>query len=167
MGTSPSFGNLTRPDYALGATVDGTGFILGGVADLHSAAGENSDYDIALGGIVAFNMTSNQWSNTSMPSNMVRPTGRNGVLASVPIFGPEGLLIATGLGAMDQVPIPFDTITIYEPGSKTWHNQTATGDIPKGRDKACTVGIQGDNETYEMYASQVFRSNPQSTSPSD
>ena len=167
MGTNPSFGNLTRPDLALGATVDGTGFILGGVADTHSVVGENVTNDIALGDIVAFNMTSNEWSNTSMPSNMVRPTGRNGILTSVPNFGPEGLLIATGIGAIDLVPIPFETITIYEPVSKTWHNQTATGDIPNGRDKACTVGIQGDNGTYEMYACQSFRLNLQDTTSAD
>ena len=167
MGENPSFGTLTRPDRALGATVDGTGFILGGVADRHSAVEENTNSYIALGGVVAFNMSSNQWSNTSMPSNLVRPTGRNGILASVPSFGPKGLLIATGIGAIDQVPVPFNTVTIYEPGSKTWHNQTATGDIPNGRDKACTVGIQGDDGTYEMYVCHVFRSNPTDMSSSD
>ena len=86
---------------------------------------------------------------------MVRTTGKIGILASVPIFGPEGLLLATGMGEIDLDPIPFDTITIYEPGNKTWYNQTATGDIPKGRDKACTVGIQGDNGTYEMYVNEL------------
>ena len=156
VGTHPIFDNLTRPDLALGATVDGTGFILGGVSDRYSARGVNTDQYTALGGIVAFNMTSNQWSNTSMPSSMVRPTGRNGILASVPNFGPQGLLIAMGIGVTNQVPIPFETITIYDPESKTWHNQTATGDISKGRDKACTVGIQGDNGTFEMYVCQVF-----------
>ena len=61
VGNNPTtFGNLTRPDDALGATVDGMGFILGGSENSHSSSatkimpGEN-----ALGGVVAFNMTSN------------------------------------------------------------------------------------------------------------
>ena len=156
VGNNPSFGNLTRPDSALAATVDGTGFILGGIENSHSSYPmENMTGQNALGGIVAFNMTSNEWSNTSMPSDMVRPLGKNGILASVPIFGPEGLLLAAGTGTIDQDPTSFETITIYEPGGKTWHNQTSTGIIPKGRDKACAVGIQGDNGTYEMYVDIV------------
>lgn len=148
--------NLTRPNAALAATVDGTGFILGGMENSHSSyATENMTGTIGLEGVVAFNMTSNQWSNSTMPSDMVRPLGKNGVLASVPNFGPAGLLLAMGMGAVNQDPLSFETITVYEPLNRTWHNQTATGNIPKGRDKACMVGVQGDNGTYEMYVNTI------------
>ena len=91
-----------------------------------------------------------QWSNSSIPSHLVRPNGMNALLNSVPNFGPVGLLLAAGTGTVDNAPRRFDNITVYEPSDKTWHNQIATGDIPAGRDAPCTVGIQGDNGTYEM-----------------
>lgn len=86
-----------------------------------------------------------------MPSHLVRPDGLNGILESVPTFGPEGLLLAAGTGTLNNAPPLFDNITIYEPNTQTWHNQIATGNIPLGRDGLCSVGIQGDNGTYEMY----------------
>ena len=86
-----------------------------------------------------------------MPEELVRPNGKNGILAGVPTFGAQGLLVATGTGSNSEGALPFDNITIYEPINRTWHYQAATGSIPHGRDKACTVGIEGDNGTYELY----------------
>ena len=145
------FVNLTRPDAALGATLHNTGYILGGFENIASnpEITVHGD-DISIPGIVAFNMTSGRWTNTSTPHHLVRRSGKNGILAAVPSFGPNGLLLATGTGSTGNGPLPFDNITIYEPGNLTWHYQMATGDIPDGRDKACTVGIQGDDGTFEM-----------------
>ena len=145
------FVNLTRPDGALGATLRNTGYILGGFENKHSNPKITVDGDdISVPGIVAFNMTSGRWTNTSTPDHLLRRSGKNGILAAVPSFGPNGLLLVTGTGSTDNGPLPFDNITIYEPSNQTWHHQMATGDIPDGRDKACTVGIQGDNGTFEM-----------------
>ena len=53
-------------------------------------------------------------------------------------------------------PPPFNSITIYDPSDKTWHSQTATGSIPSARGHTCTVGVQGDNGTYEVYVQPVM-----------
>lgn len=150
-GGGSGFNNITRPARALAATVDDTFFILGGLENSHTSQPTmNNTGSIPIGGITSFNMTSGIWTNSSMPSHLVRPKALNGMLNSVPTFGPIGLLLAAGTGTVDQAPPKFDNITIYEPKNKTWHYQTATGNVPSGRDGACTVGIQGDNGTYEM-----------------
>ena len=152
-GFSSGFNNVTRPARALAATVDDTFFILGGVENSHTTPQTaNLTSNVPIGGVVSFNMTTGIWTNSSAPSHLQRPNGLNGMLSSVPNFGPVGLLLAAGTGTVDQAAPKFDNITIYEPSDKTWHYQTATGDVPSGRDGVCTVGIQGDNGTYEMYA---------------
>lgn len=155
-GGDSGINNITRPTRALAATVDNTFFILGGIEDSHSAqstmyAIEGSD-SVTQGGVVAFNTTVGKWTNSSMPEHLVRPHGRNGMLGALPTFGPRGLLLAAGTGTVDGEAPSLENITLYEPGQKTWHYQTATGDIPKGRDGGCNVGIAGDDGTYEMYA---------------
>ncbi|KAI4252428.1 MAG: hypothetical protein LQ352_004301 [Teloschistes flavicans] len=154
-GGDSGINNITRPTRALAATVDNTFFILGGIEDSHSAqstmyAIEGSD-SVTQGGVVAFNTTVGKWTNSSMPEHLVRPHGRNGMLGALPTFGPRGLLLAAGTGTVDGEAPSLENITLYEPGQKTWHYQTATGDIPKGRDGGCNVGIAGDDGTYEIY----------------
>ena len=151
-GGSSGFNNVTRPARALAATVDDTFFILGGMENSHTTQQTmNLTSNVPIGGVVSFNMTTGIWINSSAPSHLQRPNGMNGMLSSVPNFGPVDLLLAAGTGTVDQGAPKFDNITIYEPSDKTWHYQTATGDVPSGRDGVCTVGIQGDNGTYEMY----------------
>ena len=153
-GGSSGFEDITRPSRALAATVDDSFFILGGFLDSHSAENTANIQGLdnyPLDGIVAWNMTSGRWTNDSMPSHLVRPKGLNGMLASVPTFGPGGLLLAGGTGTVNNAAPKFDNITIYEPRDKTWHYQSTTGDIPAGRNGPCTVGVPGDNGTYEMY----------------
>ncbi|KAG6995719.1 hypothetical protein G7Y79_00042g078240 [Physcia stellaris] len=153
-GSTSGFEHITRPSRALAATVDKTFFILGGLLNSHSAEDTANIQGLEshpLKGIVAWNMTTGRWTNDSMPSHLVRPNGLNGMLNSAPGFGLAGLLLAAGTGTVnDEAPI-FDNITVYEPVGKTWHYQSATGDIPAGRNRPCTVGVQGDNGTYEIF----------------
>lgn len=152
-GETSGFEHITRPSRALATTVDNTFFIFGGVLNSHSAdetAAIQGAESYPLDGIVAWNMTTGRWTNESMPSHLVRPNGLNGMLTSVPNFGPAGLLLAAGTGTVDDEAPDFGNITIYEPRDKTWHYQSTTGDIPAGRDRPCTVGISGDNGTFEM-----------------
>ena len=147
------FQYLTRPTRALATMLDDTFFMLGGAINGRTSRetqGILGNDNIPLGGIVAFNMTSGEWTNSSLPSHLIRPKAKNGVLTSVPGFGPVGLLLAAGIGLSDSDPPSFGNITLYEPSSKTWYYQKATGDVPAGRDLPCTVGIQGDMGTYEM-----------------
>ena len=152
-GSLSGFDNITRTSHALAATVEDTFFMLGGLINSRTSHETNdmsgSDY-VSVGGVLAFNMTTGKWTNSSMPSELVRPRGKNGILNSVPSFGSMGLLLAAGVGTVDDAPRSFDNITMYELSNRTWHYQSATGDIPAGRDGACSVGVQGDNGTYEM-----------------
>ncbi|KAL9583210.1 MAG: hypothetical protein Q9212_002840 [Teloschistes hypoglaucus] len=154
-GGDSGINNITRPTRALAATVDNTFFILGGMEDSHSA--QSTMYDIEgsdtvpQGGVVAFNTTVGKWTNSSMPAHLVRPHGHNGMLGALPTFGPRGLLLAAGTGTIDGAAPNYQNITLYEPDQKTWHYQKATGDIPKGRDGGCNVGIAGDDGTYQIY----------------
>lgn len=158
-GPDSGFNTINRPSRALASTMDDTFFIVGGYSSSHTQYSTQSTIalgdNVKLPGIVAFNMTTGLWTNTSSPSHLDRPNGSNGFLNSVPIFGPVGLLLAAGTGTVNttsqiNAPDTFENITIYEPYGKTWHYQNATGDIPVGRDGSCTVGIQGDNGTYEV-----------------
>ncbi|KAL8632441.1 hypothetical protein Q9189_001816 [Teloschistes chrysophthalmus] len=140
---------FTLSGQALATTMDNTFFILGGMEGSHSA--QSTMYDIKggdnvpQGGVVAFNTTAGKWTNSSMPAHLVRPHGRNGMLGALPTFGPRGLLLAAGTGTVDGEAPNYQNITLYEPDHKTWHYQIATGDIPKGRDGGCNVGIAGDD----------------------
>ncbi|KAL8715201.1 MAG: hypothetical protein Q9220_001159 [cf. Caloplaca sp. 1 TL-2023] len=147
-GRSSGFNKLTRPVNALSATVQDTFFMIGGYAEAHSDPRLASAYDpLWLDGMVVFNMTSGKWTNDTVPSHVVR----NGILNSVPGFGPAGLLLGAGMGMVDQELQSFENITIYEPIGQTWHYQTATGEIPSGRDAPCSIGVTGDNGTYEIF----------------
>ena len=149
---SSEFVNMTRPTDALGGVVGNTGYIIGGVTNSHSSQATDYQQDnIMVPGIASFNITSGEWNNDTAPDYLMRKDGSYGTLHAIPTFGPAGLLMITGTSAVHGTFNTFDNITIYEPSSKSWYNQKATGDIPSGRDKPCTVGINGDNGTYEMY----------------
>ena len=158
-GPDSGFHAINRPARALASTMDNTFFIVGGYSCSHTQYSTMSTIaggdHVKLPGIVAFNMTTGLWTNTSSPSHLNPLNGANGFLNSVPIFGPIGILLAAGTGTINTTsqidsPDTFENITIYEPYGKTWHYQNATGDIPAGRNAPCTVGIQGDNGTYEV-----------------
>ena len=147
VGSGTIFDSLTRPDLAATATVDNTGFIIGGHMDSHSSqASINDPNPEVIPGIVSYNMTSGVWSNDSAPTNVT-----NTFLASVTNFGPSGLLISAGHAEYSPTgPISITNVTIYEPLGRTWHTQSTNGNAPAVRDSACAVGLSGDNGTYEM-----------------
>ena len=145
------FKDLTRPTGALGGVVDNTGYMVGGYTNSHSEYNTAyQDFNFAVPNIASFNMTSGTWSNDTAPEYLQRENGTYGLLHAVPTFGPVGLLLITGTTLTDGVPDPFDNFTIYEPSSKEWFTQKASGQVPPGRDLACAVGVKGDNGTYEM-----------------
>ncbi|CAL8578698.1 hypothetical protein XPA_004469 [Xanthoria parietina] len=143
------FYDLTRPGFASGATVDNTGFILGGRASYRSSPQFRED--VPIPGIVSFNISSTLWQNDTLPRNIEDMNAPQGMLTSADSFGTDGLLIQAGLTSDAYNPPPFNNITIYDPSEKTWHSQTATGEVPSGRSTACTVGVKGDNGTYEIF----------------
>ncbi|KAL8864588.1 MAG: hypothetical protein Q9174_007296, partial [Haloplaca sp. 1 TL-2023] len=149
------FADLTRPDFARGAAVKNTGFIFGGYESARSSPDSASiPGTTPIPGIVSFNISSGVWSNDTVPERIDAQGGLQGglygALASAP-FGPDGVLVMTGTTPNPYSPPPFNSITIYNPNDKTWHSQTATGSIPSARGRTCTVGVQGDNGTYEVF----------------
>ena len=154
-GGSSGFVNITRPARSLGAVVDDTLFMVGGQANSHSSQGTiysiNGGDTVAIGGIFSFNMSSGLFANDTVPPHLVRTGGKNGMLASTPGFGSSGLLLAAGTGTVDNDAPNFKNITIYNPTDKTWHYQDSSGAVPSGRDGVCTVGIQGDDNTYKIF----------------
>lgn len=145
---SSVWSSLTRPDLAAAATLDNTGYIFGGVEDSHSSQDTMNlgNTVIPIPGIASYNMTSGQWSNDTAPMNV-----SNIFLEPVTNFGPAGLLIGAGHADYSTTaPTTISNLTIYEPVGKTWHDQPTTGNAPRIRDWACTVGLPGDYGTYEM-----------------
>lgn len=151
------FFNLTRPTDGLGGVLDNTGFIVGGYTNSHSSIATDYQMDnIEIPNIASFNITSGEWNNDTAPAYLERQNGTYGMIHPVPTFGPAGLLAITGTTFTNGHVDPLSNITLYEPSGKTWYTQTASGDIPNGRDHPCTVGVRGDNGTYEMYVDRAF-----------
>ncbi|KAM0563725.1 hypothetical protein ACHAPJ_001457 [Fusarium lateritium] len=48
-------------------------------------------------------------------------------------------------------PVSFSNITIFDPSSKEWYSQQSTGGPPNPRVDFCSVGVPGQNGTYEIY----------------
>lgn len=72
-------------------------------------------------------------------------------------FGPAGLVVVFGTaippdeGEVVAEQPAMTQISIFEPESGTWYNQTAAGpNSPAWRADFCTTGVAGDNGTYEM-----------------
>lgn len=155
--TDSIFFNLTRPTDGLAGVVDNTGYIVGGYTNSHSSIATDYQMDnIEIPNIASFNITSGEWNNGTAPAYLERQNGTYGMIHPVPTFGPAGLLAMTGTTFTDGLVDPLSNITLYEPSGKTWYTQTASGDIPNGRDHPCTVGVRGDNGTYEMYVDRSF-----------
>jgi hypothetical protein len=49
-------------------------------------------------------------------------------------------------------PVSFSNITMFDPSSKEWYYQQTSGVSPDPRVDFCSVGVQGPNNTYDMYA---------------
>ncbi|KAI4240737.1 MAG: hypothetical protein L6R40_004982 [Gallowayella cf. fulva] len=171
-GVQSTFRDLTRPAVATGTTLDNTGFIFRGSASIRSAPQNRQIQDgvyTPIPGIVSFNNTSTLWQNDTVPQYIEDLNAPQGMLATADTFGTRVARAIVGLmqylrcndvyayrkirGLASDVynPPPFNNVTIYDPSDKTWHAQTATVQIPAARSKPCTVGVPGDNGTYEIF----------------
>ncbi|KAI4243407.1 MAG: hypothetical protein L6R42_010765, partial [Xanthoria sp. 1 TBL-2021] len=147
------FYDLTRPGYASGATVDNTGFIFGGHASYRSSPQTSQlRENVPIPGIVSFNITSTRWQNDTLWRPEIQDLNAPHVFFCFRYCSDVHIYQATrGLTSDANNPPPFNNITIYDPSKKTWLSQTATGQVPSGRSTACTVGVKGDNGTYEIF----------------
>lgn len=140
---------------------NGSAYILGGYTTRWAT--RLHDYDDTFtgtgNGIVSYNMNSQTWQNQSMAG--VAPTGwlYEAELHWVDNLGGSGLVVALGGVTAQPLPelagetlVPFDFVSFFNPVTGEWRNQSATGAIPTPRRRACSVGVPGDNGTYEVRA---------------
>ncbi|KAL9070396.1 MAG: hypothetical protein Q9157_005827, partial [Trypethelium eluteriae] len=157
---SSGWGSNTRPMQGAIAFSNETGYVLGGSASADTSLGTaDLQSPVPLNGMLTFDMSSQKLSNISA-------TGYNGngtvefsrMEWSAP-FGPQGLLFVLGgdqppdvdgTGGEDEF-VPFNTVSVYEPSSNKWYQQTTTGNIPEPRKEFCTAGVASTNETYEIF----------------
>lgn len=160
MPSNSIFPSLVRPTCGVGASGNDLGLLLGGYAtSLTSTESRDFNGNVPTPGMLSYNMSSSVWTNDSATDFSIYGTAIHGQMQYVPNFDEQGLFIVVGGSTSNRVSwlenganlLPFNNIYIYSPSSKSWHNQTASGTIPNTRDRFCSVGVQGDNGTYEIY----------------
>ena len=154
-GEAPSL-NKVRPAGGAATYGNGVGYILGGFQAYGASPGGPF---WPLPGLIAYNQSSNTWSNMSSAGFSVYGTSIFGNAEFVPNFGPSGVLIF--FGGQDSGPIlwndeaqnflHFSNISIYDIASETWYWQTATGSVPPDSIMSCTTGVQSGLETFEIF----------------
>lgn len=125
---------------------DNDGYYLGGyISKTTTLNGPDNFYNNT--GLLKFNFESLTITNSSGPDLMFD----FGALVNVPIYDPNGVLLAFG-GLNDQKSeIGFNNINIFDKKDHKWYSQTAEGDIPQPRSLFCAVGAHGKEGTsFEM-----------------
>lgn len=112
-----------------------------------------------LPGILSFEMSHRVWSNDST-APMAPPYGAimTGQAACTNAFNQEDeLILSIGGRTTDQddasqgkTLVPMDNITFWDTAQERWMWQEATGDIPQRSEKACAVGAESQDGTYEV-----------------
>ena len=106
-------------------------------------------------GIVGFDMNQKSFTNFSS-AGYQNNSGAviKGTAQYVPSFGPQGLYVFMGgsvtTGHADLM-ISFESVSVFDPVTQEWWNQTTTGSAPTGREEYCLAGINSTNGTYEMW----------------
>lgn len=149
-----SFNTFTRSFGGLTASSRKAFYCLGGYIASESDPRFALDAQYAITGQASFDFASSKWSNASVDEQL-RLSGRG---EFVPLFGEEGVLIYVGGDqptvqkyVMGSAMVPMNTITVYDIKSKTYHQQTTSGDLPVSRNYFCSVGVgAAGNSTWEM-----------------
>jgi hypothetical protein len=143
-------------------TCHGVGYYLGGYGERRTddRFTDGSYVERPLDGLLTYNMTTQKWTNES--TKALDYATWSGKATCIPSIGSSGLLIFMGgakvkMPAFGNVsdPVSFTNITIYDPSSKEWYYQQTSGVSPDPRVEFCSVGVQGPNSTYEMYAFEM------------
>ncbi len=133
-------------------------YILGGFANWRTtlAFGYDETTEASVDGIISYNYENMNWHNQSMAGLVPSGWWFDGELHSVSNHGGTSLVVALGGLTAEPGPtlfqpslLPFDSVGLFNPVTAEWRKQTTTGDIPPARRHACSVGVPGDNGTYE------------------
>ncbi|OLN83698.1 Kelch repeat-containing protein-like protein 6 [Colletotrichum chlorophyti] len=153
-----AFTGLTRSQGGTFVSTPDSGFYFGGYAE----AGSDPNPNGPVPGFLQFNYTATDqaWTNhTDVPYSNYR-TLVGGSAHYVPTYGPNGLIMILGGGehvigsgqGVDNVGyLSFGSIWFMDPVTKEWYSQRTSGNAPGPRMWHCTVGLQGPNNTYEIF----------------
>jgi hypothetical protein len=154
---STALGSIVRPYGGQMAVGKDSSYILGGLT-VPNATVNSYLNGTPLSGILAFNMTTSTFTNSSADGYSPDGTAELGVLHYVPAFGPDGVFVAmggdvSGLGSYTPGHSlkSFGDLVVFDPSSGTFYNQTATGNLPEPRVQFCTTGVASSNGTYEIF----------------
>ena len=157
--TNPTFDNVTRPFQGSAAFAGDAAYVLGGVSTSQTSPElAGIPYQVPLPGLVTYNMTTREFTNSSATEYYETGSAQRGQMIHVPTYGRKGLFMVMG---GDSSPLEkyvagnglrdFRNITIFDPDTKSWYYQIAGGDIPKQRIEFCLAGTNSTNGTFEMY----------------
>lgn len=149
---SSNFTTLVRGYAGIYTSGGGLGFALGGVengATTNSFQGTGGLASIP--GMVMYNLTSQEWYNISASGYSNSGVATQGAAHFVPSFGPAGLLFIFGGSVANETLIGTDSVSIFDPFSQQWSSQEVSGTKPSPVVDPCVVGVQGDNNTYEIF----------------
>ncbi|KAJ9608146.1 hypothetical protein H2200_007134 [Cladophialophora chaetospira] len=153
--------NLAQSVNAALATSNGVAYFLGGDQTEGTnpiLLSESSSVVLSSNGLVSYNMSSQTWTNQSVAHILPNGLTWNAQLHHLVGIGNRALFLA--MGGMTAIPgtslsgltqNPYNNVLIWNSMTNEWRNQSTTGDIPVGRDHACSVGLPGDNGTFEIF----------------
>ncbi|KAL2874548.1 hypothetical protein SGCOL_010322 [Colletotrichum sp. CLE4] len=149
-----AFTQLVRSAEASFTQSKDVGYYFGGYANRlsdTSVSGKN----IAIPGLVSYNMTSGEIKNTSTTGFGQYGTLIEGSAQFVP-FGSSELLLFLGGGESQMFlsgykELDFNKVTLYNPSTDKWYTQQTAGARPIRRGKFCVVGASSTNNTYEIF----------------
>ncbi|CAF9942066.1 hypothetical protein IMSHALPRED_003185 [Imshaugia aleurites] len=151
---SSVWSQLTRPGQPLMGFGASNAWVLGGFAS--EGVGPDSPENL-IPGMTQFDMTSRSFDNSSVKCCNATGSIYKGALQHVPPFGPTGMFIAMGgrngmtNNGGDAGLIDFGTVSVFDPTTQQWWNQTTTGSKPSPRVEFCTAGINSTSGTYEIF----------------
>ncbi|KAL8847654.1 MAG: hypothetical protein Q9221_007296 [Calogaya cf. arnoldii] len=150
--TDEALVNAIRTTYGYQASTGGKALVLGGVATSKTSP-ENEDLsrDILQPGLLEFDMRTRRFTNSSAADFNVNGTGIHGQMHFVPSFGPDGLFLILGGNNNSDHQYGFEQITLYDAASHRFYNQSATGNVPRGRQDFCVAGVNSTEGTYEIF----------------
>ncbi|KAI7759045.1 hypothetical protein LZL87_010040 [Fusarium oxysporum] len=152
------FSSLYRTVRGAYTTCHGVGYYLGGYGESRTDERftDGSYVERPLDGLLTYNFTTEKWTNES--TKALDYATWSGRATCIPSIGASGLLVFMG-GAKVKMPafrnasepVSFTNITIFDPSSKAWYYQRTSGVSPDPRIDFCSMGVQGQNNTYEIF----------------
>ncbi|XXG98993.1 hypothetical protein Hte_005326 [Hypoxylon texense] len=157
-GDFRDFSRLHRPVGSSFTQTARVGYALGGqVTSKTDRSIQKEDPGYAVPGLVSYDFQTSQWTNISTAGYQGYGTNLNGQAEYIP-FGPNGLLLFFGgaetpvdATAGSIVQLSWNTLTLYDPMTGKWYSQLTSGMRPPQVERACSVGVEGPNNTYEIF----------------